>query len=70
MVIEDLLEEVLSVGASDLHLSLGKLPMVRLGGQMTRFDSPEIGVSYRLKELDMKDIILKTQKSRVNISME
>ena len=36
MVIEDLLEEVLSVGASDLHLSVGQPPVFRIDGNLIR----------------------------------
>ena len=36
MVIEDLLEEVLSVGASDLHLSVGQPPVFRIDGVLIR----------------------------------
>ena len=36
MVIEDLLEEVLSVGASDLHLSVGQPPVFRIDGELIR----------------------------------
>ena len=36
MVIEDLLEEVLSVGASDLHLSVGQPPVFRIDGNLVR----------------------------------
>lgn len=45
MVIEDLLEEVLNVGASDLHLSVGQPPVFRIDGSLIRtkyepFSSP------------------------------
>ena len=36
MVIEDLLEEVLNVGASDLHLSVGQPPVFRVDGNLIR----------------------------------
>ena len=36
MVIEDLLEEVLNVGASDLHMSVGQPPVFRIDGALIR----------------------------------
>lgn len=36
MIIEDLLEEVLSIGASDLHLSVGQPPVFRIDGELIK----------------------------------
>mgnify|MGYP001380775945 CR=1 FL=1 len=45
--IKDLLSYSLESGASDLHLSVGSYPMVRINGEMKKLQLPHaVNVSY------------------------
>ena len=41
-VIKDLLNYALEKNASDLHLSVGSIPMVRIDGKMNKLNLPEM----------------------------
>ena len=40
LMIEDLMEEVIERGGSDLHLSTGLPPYIRMSGHLTATDHP------------------------------
>ena len=42
MIIDDLLKEVLACGASDLHISVGLPPVVRIDGNLKRTKYEEL----------------------------
>ena len=54
--INELLKYSLESGASDLHLSVGSIPMVRIHGTMKKLQLPELDLSTMLK---IKDEVLK-----------
>ena len=53
--IKELLDYTLEVGASDLHLSTGSKPMVRIHGIVNQLDLPIIDLKSMI---DIKDSIL------------
>lgn len=62
----DILTEVLEVEASDLHLTVGVPPVVRIGGKLQHMDYP------RLASSDSRDLIysILTQKQRQELETE
>ncbi len=42
MTLDDLLKETVERKASDLHLSVGEVPIVRIDGELTRLEEPEL----------------------------
>ena len=47
--INDLLEYSITSGASDLHLSVGSIPMVRIHGEMKKLQLPKMNLDTMLK---------------------
>ena len=43
LTMDQLLQETVEKGASDLHLSSGQPPLVRLHGDLQRLQHPELG---------------------------
>jgi len=41
--LDSLLEKVVELGASDLHLKVGRVPIARVNGELTPLDSPTVG---------------------------
>ena len=66
--INDLLEYSISSGASDLHLSVGSIPMVRIHGIMNKLQMPEL--SIELMEEIKNDILNENQKKIFNEKLE
>ena len=66
--INDLLEYSISSGASDLHLSVGSIPMVRIHGIMNKLQMPEL--SIELMEEIKNDILNENQKNIFNEKLE
>lgn len=62
----DILTEVLEVEASDLHLTVGVPPIIRMGGKLQHMDYP------RLTPSDSRDLIysILTQKQRQELETE
>ena len=66
--IYDMLGYALESGASDLHLSVGSVPMVRLHGHMKKLDMPVMTQSV-MKEIK-NDILDENQKTRLEKYLE
>ena len=47
--IKDMLAYALDAGASDLHLSVGSIPMVRIHGQMKKLQLPILDMNSMKK---------------------
>lgn len=58
--IKELLEYALESGASDLHLSVGNIPMLRIHGEMKKIKSPALDAKAMEKIKD--EILTSTQK--------
>ena len=63
--IDKLLAYTLDSGASDLHLSSGSTPMVRIHGSMKKLQLPELDLETMLQ---IKDKVLKS--TGVNLELE
>ncbi|MAJ44820.1 MAG: twitching motility protein PilT [Candidatus Marinimicrobia bacterium] len=66
--IHDLLNYALESGASDLHLSVGSIPMIRLHGVMKKLDMPIM--SQRMMEEIKNDVLDKNQITRFEKNLE
>ena len=66
--INDLLEYSITSGASDLHLSVGSIPMVRIHGIMNKLQMPEL--SIELMEEIKNDILSENQKKIFDEKLE
>lgn len=55
--LENVLNLFIESGSSDLHVSTGKIPMVRLLGSMVPIDSVESDFSYEIRKITDDDII-------------
>ena len=65
--IKDLLEYSLQSGASDLHLSVGSIPMVRIHGEMKKLQLPILDP----KNMDsIRDDILKNSPKDNKITLD
>ena len=60
--INELLKYSLESGASDLHLSVGSIPMVRIHGTMKKLQLPELDLSTMLK---IKDDVLNDNQKQI-----
>ena len=67
--IKDMLSYALDAGASDLHLSVGSIPMVRIHGEMKKLQLPILDIK------NMEDIkntilmIIKKNYSKKNLKL-
>jgi len=68
--LQQLIENVISQGASDLHLSVGSQPMLRVSGMLTPMLTEQkltqedmLGLVSQLLPPERKDLFLKTQES-------
>ena len=60
--IKELLKYALDSGASDLHLSVGNIPMLRIHGEMKKIKSPELD----LKSMEsIRDEILNSNQKQI-----
>tara|TARA_S200000501_G_scaffold376935_2_gene433495 strand:+ start:432 stop:1490 length:1059 start_codon:yes stop_codon:yes gene_type:complete len=66
--IHDLLNYALESGASDLHLSVGSIPMIRLHGVMKKLDMPIM--SQTMMEEIKNDVLDKNQITRFEKNLE
>lgn len=57
MFIEDILNTFIESGSSDLHISIGKIPMIRLLGEMVQIDKSGIQLNYKIHNVKQEDII-------------
>ena len=60
--IEQMLQYTLDAGASDLHLSVGSVPMVRIHGDMKKLQLPKLELSGMLK---IKDSVLSSNQKKL-----
>ncbi len=68
LILSDLLIQVLDRGASDLHLTTGSPPAIRLNGHLTRLDTPELTPQVIQKMLYA--IITQKQRERFEEHLE
>ncbi len=73
--LQQLIETVISQGASDLHLSVGVQPMVRVSGQLTPLLNEQkltqedmLGLLSQLLPPERKELFLKTQEADFSFS--
>ena len=66
--IKELLEYSLNSGASDLHLSVGSIPMVRIHGEMKKLQLPEMD-NDSMKEI-AKEVLNDNQQDIFKEDME
>ncbi|MBD23615.1 MAG: twitching motility protein PilT [Candidatus Marinimicrobia bacterium] len=60
--IKELLEYSLNSGASDLHLSVGSIPMVRIHGEMKKLQLPEMNLDTML---EIKNEVLNENQKKI-----
>ena len=60
--IEQMLQYTLDAGASDLHLSVGSIPMVRIHGDMKKLQLPKLELSVMM---EIKDSILNSNQKKL-----
>ena len=60
--IKDMLSYALDAGASDLHLSVGSIPMVRIHGEMKKLQLPVLDIK---KMKDIKNTILDDNQKKI-----
>src|SRR5512138_1303482 len=51
MMLRDLLEQMVKMGASDLHLTVGSPPVVRVDGKLTRIPQHDLLTGEQIKKL-------------------
>jgi twitching motility protein PilT len=66
--VKEMLEETFNAGASDLHISAGSIPMVRVHGQMKKLNLPVLN-KEQVEEL-LNDVITESQKEILKKNLE
>ena len=51
MMLRDLLEQMVKMGASDLHLTVGSPPVVRVDGKLQRIPQHDVLTGEQIKKL-------------------
>ena len=59
VAMEKLLQTVIQIKASDLHISVGQPPVVRHGGHVTWIGNSEPVVELQMQELVSKELVLR-----------